>query len=100
LATQRVQLVQVLLAEMVVRAGDIIAQHDSGRLKETYKVIDPRYLDAIGISTIFHPGASLDQLVQAGGPFPHSKISFAIVDTLITELDRVRYEPILYNDSP
>lgn len=80
--TGRVQLAGVLLAEMVLRAGDIIAQRDTGRLKQTYRIVDPTYPDALGISVLFRPRANLDQLVLAGGPFPHNKVSFTIVTTL------------------
>lgn len=83
------------LTEIIVRAGNA-RQPDARRiLQKAYLAVDATYPDTIGISTLFRPGATLDELAREGS-FSDAKISYSIVGRIITELSAVGYEPALY----
>lgn len=48
-----------------------------------------------GLSCLFRPGATLDELARAGA-YPNTKLSVAIVQRLITELLVAGYALLLY----
>ena len=95
MSTPRVDLSRVsVLAEIVVRAGNVEAKAARETLQKAYD-LDPDYPDAIGISTVFREGASLDELAREAA-FPHKKISFSVVGYLVAELAAAGYELVLY----
>jgi hypothetical protein len=83
-----------ILAEIVVRAGNAKAPGARQKMQEAYEREDPAYLDAIGLSTIFRLGATLDELASEGH-FPHAKISYSIIGRIIRELGAAGYTPVL-----
>lgn len=96
MATPTVDLQQVsALTEIVVRAGN--ARQPDARLilQKAYLAVDAAYPDTIGVSTLFRPGATLDELAREGS-FPNAKLSFAIIGRIIAELTAVGYELMLY----
>lgn len=90
-----------VLSEMVVRGGNVTwkSQKDLEQVRATLKTNYAgemrQYPDAVGISTVFREGASLDDLVRAGH-FPHPKVSYSIVQRLIAELGSAGYEMALF----
>ena len=96
MATPTVDLRQVsLLTEIVVRAGNARQPDARHILRKAYLAVDAAYPDTIGVSTLFRPGATLDELAQEGS-FPNAKLSYSIVGRIIDELTAVGYEPVLY----
>jgi len=94
--TRTVDLSRVhLQAEIVVRAGDSTAPHAKQRLQHAYTEQDATYPDAIGISVVFRPMATLDELLQAG-QFPHKRVSYTHLSTLVHALGAIGYEVMLY----
>ena len=95
--TPSVDLRQVsILSEIVLRGGDFA--HPSARkgLKEQYSRPNVHYADVrAGLSCLFRPGASLDELAREGS-YRNPKISVTIVQRLITEVAMVGCEPVLY----
>ena len=84
-----------MLAEIVVRAGN--ARQPDARLilQKAYVVADAAYPNTIGISTLFRPGATLDELAREGS-FPNAKLSYSVVGRIMAELAIAGYELVLY----
>ena len=96
MATATVDLTSVsVLTEIVVRAGNARQPDARYILQKAYLAVDATYPDALGISTLFRPGATLDELAREGS-FPNAKISYSIVGRIIAELSAVGFEPVLY----
>ena len=94
--TSTVDLGQVsVLTEIVVRAGNARQPDARHILQKAYLAVDAAYPDTIGISTLFRPGATLDELAREGS-FPNAKISYSIVGRIVAELVAIGYEPVLY----
>src|SRR5260370_28606257 len=95
--TPAVELGQVsVLSEIVVRGGDIAHPAARNGLKVQYARSNVHYPDVrAGLSCLFRPGASLDELAREGS-YRNPKLSVAIVQRLITELGTVGYELVLY----
>jgi hypothetical protein len=96
MATPTVDLQQVsVLTEIVVRAGN--AQQPDARLilQKAYLAVDATCPDTISISTLFRPGATLDELAREGS-FPNAKLSYSIVGRIIAELSAIGYELVLF----
>ena len=86
MATSTVDLRQVsVLAEIVVRAGNARQPDARHIMQKAYLAVDATYPDTIGISTLFRPDATLDELAREGS-FPNAKISYSIVGRIIAEL--------------
>jgi hypothetical protein len=83
------------LAEIVVRAGDMHAIDAQQSLQAAYRRLMPAYPDAVGLSVLFRPGATLDELAREGA-FPHAKLGVSVVDTIMRELRAVGYELVLF----
>ena len=77
--------------EIVVRGGDAKDPNARRTLQRTYTAIDNRYPDAIGVSTLFRVGASLDELMREGR-FPHPKIGHVLVGRIMSERAAIGYE--------
>lgn len=96
MAASTVDLRQIsVLTEIVVRAGNARQPDARHILQNAYLAVDAAYPDTIGISTLFRPGATLDELAREGS-FPNAKISFSIVGRIIAELAATGYGPVLY----
>ena len=96
MATTTVDLQQVsILTEIVVRAGNARQSDARYILQKAYVAVDASYPDTIGISTLFRPGATFDELAREGS-FRNAQISFSIVGRIIAELAAVGYELVLY----
>ena len=95
--TPLVDLHQVsLLTEIVVRGGDVAHPASRQSLKFQYEQPNSRYIDLVaGLSCLFRPGASLDELAREGF-YPNPSLSVAIVERLIAELATVGCELALY----
>jgi len=87
------------LVEIIVRAGDVSVPGARKSLQDAYTQRDEdNYPDIIGMSVVFRPGATLDQLAQQSN-FPHRKLSFSVIGRITEELERVGYEPLLFATS-
>lgn len=96
MATSTVDLRQVsVLAEIVVRAGNARQPDARHIMQKAYLAVDATYPDTIGISTLFRPDATLDELAREGS-FPNAKISYSIVGRITAELTASGYELVLY----
>jgi hypothetical protein len=95
MATPTVDLTAINPAtEIVLRAGDAKHPQAKATLHNAYG-LDKAYPDVIGISVLFKIGASLDDLMREGH-FRHSKVSYAPVGRIVSELASVGYELVLY----
>ena len=96
MATPRVDLSAIHpLVEIIVRGGDASAATARKVMKGAYIRVDPAYPDAVGLSSLFRVGATLDELAREGS-FPHQKLSFSVVGKIVQELAVVRFELTLY----
>lgn len=96
MATPTVDLRQVnVLTEIIVRAGNARQSDARQILQKAYVAADATYPTAIGISTLFRPGATLDELAREGS-FRNAKISYSLVGRLIAELSAAGYDLVLY----
>lgn len=65
-------------------------------MQETYRNVDVvNFPDAPGISVLFRPGATLDELARDGA-FPHKRISFSVVGKIMEELGTAGYQLVLF----
>ena len=81
--------------DIVIRAGDPSVPTAKAVMIRAYPDADKTYPDAVGLSTVFRQGASLDELARAAN-FPHGKIGFATISRLVSALRAVGYEPVLF----
>src|SRR6478752_2953588 len=95
--TPTVDLRQVsMLSEIVLRGGDFSHPRSRESLRMQYEQPNNYCLDlAAGLSCLFRPGASLDELAREGA-YPNARLSVAIVERLINELATARCELALY----
>ncbi len=95
--TPMVDLRQVsMLAEIVLRGGDFSNPRSRESLRGQYEQPNNYYPDlAAGLSCLFRPGASLDELAREGA-YPNARLSVAIVERLVNELATVGCELALY----
>ena len=85
-----------MLSEIVLRGGDFSHPRSRESLRMQYEQPNNYYLDlAAGLSCLFRPGASLDELAREGA-YPNARLSVAIVERLINELATARCELALY----
>jgi hypothetical protein len=106
MATPTANLQQVsMLTEIVVRAGNARQPDARYILQKAYLAVDAAYPDTIGVSTLFRPGATLDDLAREGS-FPNAKISYSIVGRIIcwahhrrTDHHRLRVRAVRHPDS-
>jgi len=85
-----------MLSEIVLRGGDFSYPRSRESLRMQYEQPNNYYLDlAAGLSCLFRPGASLDELAREGA-YPNARLSVAIVERLINELATARCELALY----
>lgn len=87
MATPTVDLRQVsLLAEIVLRGGDFTDPRSRASLRLQYEQPNANYTDlSAGLSCLFRPGASLDELAREGS-YPNARLSVAVVERLIQKL--------------
>lgn len=87
MATPMVDLSQVsMLAEIVLRGGDFTDPRSRASLRLQYELPNANYADlAAGVSCLFRPGASLDELAREGS-YPNARLSVAVVERLVHEL--------------
>lgn len=84
------------LSEIVVRGGDIAHTAARSGLKVQYARPNVHYPDVrAGLSCLFRPGASLDELAREGA-YRNPKLSVALAQRLISELATVGSELVLY----
>jgi hypothetical protein len=95
--TPTVDLTQVsILSEIVMRGGDIAHPAARNGLKTQYARPNVHYSDVqAGLSCLFRPGASLDELAQEGS-YRNAKLSVTIIQRLINELATIGCAPTLY----
>lgn len=85
-----------VLSEIVLRGGDFAHPAARKGLKEQYRRVNAHYPDVrAGLSCLFRPGASLDELAREGA-YRNPRISVAIIQRLIAELALNGYELVLY----
>lgn len=97
MATPTVDLQQVsMLAEIVLRGGDFTDPRSRASLRLQYAQPNANYPDlSAGLSCLFRPGASLDELAREGS-YPNARLSVAVVERLMAELVVVGRELALY----
>lgn len=97
-STPTVDLRQVsMLSEIVVRMGDAKGPQGRANMQNAYVRPDPQYPGIVGLSTLFRPGASLDDLARAASQvLNHRKLSWSILQRLIRELTHAGYDLVLY----
>ncbi len=83
------------LAEIIIRGGDASAPNARRVMKGAYIRVDPSYPDAVGLSSLFRPGATLDELAREGS-FPHQKLSFSVVGKIMQELAIAGFGLVLF----
>jgi len=84
-----------ILVEVIVRGGNA-RQHDARTIMQNaYQRPDELYPDVTGLSTLFHPHASLDDLAREG-QMPNAQLSWSLLGELISELAAVGYGLQLY----
>ena len=84
------------LSELVLRGGDFAHATSRQSIKAQYARANAHYPDVhAGLSCLFRPGASLDELAREGA-YRNPKLSVAIVQRLVAELGRVGHQPRLY----
>ena len=85
-----------MLSEIVLRGGDFAHPAARTGLRDQYRRANVHYPDVLaGLSCLFRPGASLDELAREGS-YRNPKISVTIVQRLVTELATLGREPVLY----
>ncbi|HEV2236495.1 MAG TPA: hypothetical protein VGR57_07505, partial [Ktedonobacterales bacterium] len=85
-----------LLSEIVVRGGDFAHPGARSGLKAQYARQNVHYADVrAGLSCLFRPGASLDELAREGS-YRNPRLSVAIAQRLTSELASVGRELVLY----
>lgn len=85
-----------MLDEIVLRGGDFSDPRARESLRRQYERPNVYYADlSVGLSCLFRPGASLDELAREGS-YPNAKLSVAIVERLITELASAGCQLALY----
>lgn len=82
-------------SEVVLRGGNVKAPGVRRQLRDAYARLDDMYPDIRGLSVVFRPGATLDELARAAS-FPHSKLSHARVTELNTALSTAGFAVILF----
>lgn len=97
MATPMVDLSQVsMLAEIVLRGGDFTDPRSRASLRLQYELPNANYADlAAGVSCLFRPGASLDELAREGS-YPNARLSVAVVERRVHELAVAGRELALY----
>jgi hypothetical protein len=91
-----VDLTQVsILAEIVIRAGNIADSQNRQHTKAAYEPDDRYGNDVIGLSVIFHIGATLDALAKSAS-FPNSKLGYTTIGKLSQELTTINCTLILF----
>jgi hypothetical protein len=97
MSTPTVDLRQIsMLTEIVLRGGDFTDPRSRESLRMQYEQPNNYYTDlAAGLSCLFRPGASLDELAREGS-YPNARLSVAIVERLIDELAAVGCALTLY----
>lgn len=85
-----------VLSEIVLRGGDIVHPAARSGLKSQYGRANVHYPDvSAGLSCLFRPGASLDELAREGS-YRNPKLSVAILQRVINELAMTGCELVLY----
>ena len=84
-----------ILGEIVLRAGNSTDPNARRSMKAAYERADPMYPDTIGLSVLFRPGATVDELAREGS-FRHPKLGYAKVSQLMQALAQVGYELVLF----
>jgi len=94
---QRVDLTRVsLLSQLVLRAGNINDPRAQLAARDQYRRPNTSYTDLkVGLSCLFRPGASLDDLAHEG-LFPNARLSTATIQQLVSELATIGCNPALY----
>ncbi len=70
--------------------------HAHSRRRAQYQRPNTNYTDLrVGLSCLFHPGASFDDLAREGF-FPNAQLSVATIQQLTGELATIGCEPALY----
>lgn len=95
--TPTVDLSQVsLLTELVLRGGDVHDPRAREILREQYIRVNQKYPDlSVGLSCLFRPGASFDDLAQEG-TYPNARLSVTVIQRLVDELREIGCELALY----
>lgn len=83
------------LVEIVVRAGDARDPRTRERMRNAYNTPLTLFPGAVGLSCLFRPGASLDELAREGA-YPNPMLSYATVDRLQWELAQIGYHLVLF----
>jgi len=83
------------LVEIVLRAGDAHDPRTRERMRTAYNTPLTIFPGAVGLSCLFRPGASLDELAREGA-YPNPMLSYATVDRLQQELGAVGYTLVLF----
>lgn len=85
-----------LLSQIVLRAGNISDPRAQQATRDQYQRPNTSYTDLkVGLSCLFRPGASFDDLAREGF-FPNARLSAATIQQLASELAIIGCEPALY----
>jgi len=83
------------LVEIIVRAGDFHDPRTRERMRNAYNTPLTLFPGAIGLSCLFRPGATLDELAREGA-YPNPLLSYTTVDRLQYDLAQVEYRLVLF----
>ncbi len=96
MAIQTVDLSRISpLVEIILRAGDAHDPRTRERMRAAYNTPLTLFPGAVGLSCLFRPGASLDDLAREGA-YPNPMLSYATIDRLQSELSHVGYTLVLF----
>lgn len=95
--TPRVDVSQVSLhAEIVLRGGDLHDPRAQATAQQQYARPNDHYADLqVGLSCLFRPGASFEELTREGS-YRNTYVSVTVIEQLRTELALIGCEPVLY----
>ena len=95
--TPKVDVTQVSLhSQVILRAGNISDPRAQQAARVQYQRPNTNYTDLrVGLSCLFHPGASFDDLAREGF-FPNAQLSVATIQQFMGELAAIGCEPALY----
>ena len=92
----QVDLTQIsLLTEIVIRAGNTGDPQNRRHTQRAYEPDDRYSNGVVGLSVVFHVGATLDELAKRAA-FPNRKISYTAIGVLLHELALFGCEPVLF----
>ena len=84
-----------ILAEIVIRAGNVTDPLNRVHTIQAYEPDDRYSNDVVGLSVVFHVGASLDELARTAA-FPNAQLGYTTIGRLTQELAQAQRVLVLF----